>query len=326
MSQILSQDEVNALLGAVAEGTVKAGEGGAAGPGGAVRTLDLTRQERNVRGLPGLEMVGERFARALRTSGGSWFGAVPNVKVRGLELVRADGFTAALNPPHALAVFRLTPLRGHGVLVIPPSLLAALIQVSFGGSAARATPLPDRERSAIELKIVERAATRILHDFEEAWAPVEALTTTPVRIETNPQRAQIAAAQELLLQIDVQIEIPAGEAVVLTIAVPNGALDPLQEKLAGAASDDDSGASAVDPEWTARLRRALVAAEVEVSAELGSQEVPLNRVLAFKAGDLISLTTGRDGPVVVRVEGHERFVGTPGVAGGNNAVRITARG
>jgi flagellar motor switch protein FliM len=269
--------------------------------------------------------VGERLARALRTTGGSWFGAVPNVKVRGLELVRADGLMGALNPSHTLAVFRLAPLRGHGLLVVPSSLLAALIQVSFGGSPARTTPLPDRERSAIELRIVERVATRILHDFEEAWAPFEALTTTPVRIETNPQRAQVATAQDLLLQIDVQIEIPAGEAVVLTIVVPNGSLDPLQEKLAGATSDDDAAPS-VDPEWTARLRRALVAAEVEVSAELGSSEVPLNRVLAFKAGDLVPLTTGRDGPVVVRVEGCERFVGAPGVAGGHNAVRITARG
>ncbi len=325
MSQILSQDEVNALLGAVAEGTVKAGEGGP-GAAGAVRTLDLTRQERNVRGLPGLEMVGERLVRALRTTGGTWFGQVPNAKVRALELVRADGFAAALNPPHALAVFRLAPLRGHGLLVVPPSLLAAMLQVSFGGSAARATPLPDRERSAIELRIVERIATRILHDFEEAWAPVETLTTTPLRIETNPHRATIAAAQDLLLQIDLQLEIPGGEAVVLTLAVPNATLDPLQEKLAGAAADDDGDAPAIDPEWTARLRRALVAAEVEVSAELGAQELPLNRVLAFKVGDLIPLGTGRDGPVVLRVEGYERFVGTPGVAGGYNAVRVTARG
>jgi len=324
MSQILSQDEVNALLGAVAEGTVKAGEGAAA-PAGAVRTVDLTRQERNVRGLPGLETVGERFGRALRTTGASWFGAVPNVKVRGMELVRADGFMAALNPPHALAVFRLTPLRGHGLLVVPPSLLAALIQVSFGGSPARATPLPDRERSAIELRILERSAARILHDFEEAWTPFEAFTTTPLRIETNPQRAQIAPAQEMVLQIDVQIEIPGGEAVVLTVAVPHASLDPLQEQLAGSSSDDDA-APAVDPEWTARLRRALVAAEVEVSAELGAIEVPLNRVLGFKPGDLLSLSTGRDGPVVVRVEGCEHFVGAPGVAGGHNAVRLTARG
>ena len=323
MSQILSQDEVNALLGAVAEGTVKAGEGGGA-PAGAVRTIDLTRQERSVRGLPGLETVGERFGRALRATGGTWFGAVPNVKVRGLELVRADGLMGALNSTQALALFRLTPLRGHGLLVMPPSLLAALLQVSFGGSPARATPLADRERSPIELRILERAATRILRDFEEAWAPFEALTTTPLRIETNLQRAQIAPAQEAVLQIDVQIEIPGGEAVVLTVAIPHAALDPLQEKLAG--SSDDDAPPAVDPEWTARLRRALVAAEVEVSAELGAIEVPLNRVLGFKAGDLLSLSTGRDGPVVVRVEGCERFVGAPGVAGGHNAVRITARG
>jgi flagellar motor switch protein FliM len=323
MSQILSQDEVNALLGAVAEGTVKAGDG-TPGPSGAIRTLDLTRQDRSVRGLAGLELVAERFARALRATCGTWFGQVPAVSVRGLELTRADAFMAALPPGAGLQVFKLTPLRGQGLLVVPPPMLAALLHLLFGGSPARIAPLPERERSPIELQLMERVMARILADLRDAWAPVEAIAFAPVRLETNPQRAAVTAAQELLLQCDVQVEVPGGgDPVVVSVAIPNGALDAVQGKLAGGPEGDAGDTAAPDPAWTARLRQAVLAAEVDVSADLGSHDVPLARVLELKVGDVIGLATGREGPVVVRVEGQERFVGAPGVAAGHNAVRVT---
>ena len=57
MSDILSQDEVNALLRGVADGAIPAGDE-PGGVRGGVRTLDLTNQEVTLRGrLPGLERV-----------------------------------------------------------------------------------------------------------------------------------------------------------------------------------------------------------------------------------------------------------------------------
>jgi len=40
---------------------------------------------------------------------------------------------------------------------------------------------------------------------------------------------------------------------------------------------------------------------------------------------VLPLRTGREGPVLVRVEGRPRFLAAPGVQGGSNAVRVTAR-
>jgi len=40
---------------------------------------------------------------------------------------------------------------------------------------------------------------------------------------------------------------------------------------------------------------------------------------------VIPLRTGREGPVLVRVEGRPRFLAAPGVLAGSNAVRVTAR-
>ena len=64
---------------------------------------------------------------------------------------------------------------------------------------------------------------------------------------------------------------------------------------------------------------------VEVAVELGTARMALSRLLELRTGDLLSLATGRDGPIVVRVAGAPHFAGAPGVQGGNNAGRITGR-
>jgi flagellar motor switch protein FliM len=76
--------------------------------------------------------------------------------------------------------------------------------------------------------------------------------------------------------------------------------------------------------WSERLRALLDDTDLEVAAELGRARLRVREVLALARGDVITLGAGREGPVVVRVEGRALFLGAPGVAGSSNAVRITS--
>ena len=67
-SDLLSQDEIDALLHGVDSGEVETGADEVLDPT-EVRGYDFASQDRIVRGrLPTLEMINERFARYLRTS------------------------------------------------------------------------------------------------------------------------------------------------------------------------------------------------------------------------------------------------------------------
>ncbi|RME32654.1 MAG: flagellar motor switch protein FliM, partial [Gammaproteobacteria bacterium] len=67
-SDILSQDEIDALLSGVDEGEVETESSAEEAPEG-VRPYDFSSQDRIVRGrMPTLEMVNERFARNFRIS------------------------------------------------------------------------------------------------------------------------------------------------------------------------------------------------------------------------------------------------------------------
>jgi len=324
MSDILSQDEVDALLRGVTDGTVPAGgDAPAADEPVGVRTVNLTNQERSLRGrLPGLELVNDRFARNLRSTLGTFFGAVPNVTVGGVELMKLGTFMDRLPRPVSLQLFRLSPLRGQGLLVVTPPLVAALLQVFFGGSPGRHTPLPAREFSPIELRVLERLGTRVLADLRDAWRPVHPLECAWVAAESNPLFAAICGLGDLVMTLEMRIGIEGGEEMPLSLCLPNAALDPIRPLLSQIKVSHDED-PARESAWRERLREALAATEVEVVAELGTRTMAMRHVLALAVGDVIALGTGREGPVLLKVEGRARFVGAPGVSGGANAVRVT---
>jgi flagellar motor switch protein FliM len=321
MSQILSPEEVNALLKGVADGEI--GAGGAGSPPRGVRMVDLTSQERNLRGrLPGLELVLDRFVRALRPSLGAFFGRIPDVTVNALEVVKLGRLTERLTRPMSLQLFRMLPLRGHGMVVLREPLVGTLLQVFFGGSLARKAPVADRELSAIEQRALERFGTRVLADLREAWRPIAELDLALLRSETNPAFASIAGPQDLIVQLDLRVVAAGAEEATLSICIPNASLEPLRTRLQATPGEANEPPAAA---WGERLRTVLADAELEVAAELGTRRMSVREVVALAPGDVIPLGTGREGPVVVRVEGRPRFVGAPGMSGGSNAVRVTAR-
>jgi flagellar motor switch protein FliM len=320
VSRILSEEEVDALLRGVAEGALSTG--GAHRARG-VQTLDLTSQERNLRGrLPGLELVVDRFVRGLRASLGTLLGRLPDLHLNGLELLRFARVTAGLPHPVALQLFRMAPLRGQGLLVVSPPLASLLLQVFFGGAPGRKAPPAARDFSAIEQRVLERLGTRVLHDLRDAFRPLATVDFGGLRCETNPLFAAIAAPQDLVVLLDLSVELEGAEGARLALCIPNAALDPLRHRLqAGVSGEGETpGAGFGD-----RLRATLAAVELELAAELGTHRMRLRDVLGLRAGDVIPLRTGREGPVLVRVEGRARFLAAPGMQGSSNAVRITAR-
>ncbi len=321
MGEILSQDEVTALLQAVDDDGLPGGGQPGAAHHSAVRTLDLTNLQWSVDGrLPGVKPVVDRFARSLRTSLATFFGQIPNVTARPTQMVKYGAIVESLVQPVSLQLFRMAPLRGQGMLMVTPPLVGSLLQAFFGGDPSRKTPVPTREFSAIEVRVLERFGARVLQDLREAWSPLETVECTLQRFETNPRFAGIAGAQDPVLVIAFGVEFEGCEDGSITVYIPNTTLDPVRARLQ-TAGDAERLPDAV---WSERLRAALADAQVEVSAELGSHRMTMREVLGLAVGDVVPLGTGREGPVVVRVAGRSRFLAAPGLANGHNAVRVTA--
>src|SRR5258708_3445090 len=204
MSQVLTQSEVDALLSAVAEGSVDVtgapGEpaAGAVGPSwgdsaptstdAEVVTYDLTNQDRVIRGrMPTLDIIYERFIRLYRMSLSNSLRKIATISIISTDLLKFGEFVNTLPIPSCMCIMRFESLRGPALLVFESKLAYALVDSFFGGTDRPYTKIEGKEFTRIELSIMKKVMHLAIRDLEEAWAPVHKSEITFLRTEVNPQ-------------------------------------------------------------------------------------------------------------------------------------------
>lgn len=321
MSEILSQDEVDALLKGVSDGAAPQ-EGSDQQPSG-VHSCDLTSQDRALYGrMPGLDRVLDSFLRALRPSLEGLLGELGGVILGNVELARYGAWLRRLAVPLSVHMFRLSPLNYNGLVVLSPQLASVALEVAFGGKVRRQAVIEGREYSAIETRVLQRFVTRVLMDFQEAWEPIERLECAIVRSESNPVHAPVATDDAVALIAEFRVLLEADEGLTLTLCIPYAALDPVRSKLAG---EFGMLTARRGESWARQLASQINDVRLEIKAELGSCRLSMRDVLALKSGDVVTLETRKDEPILVHVEALAKFHGVPGVARDGNAVRILGR-
>ena len=150
-NDVLSQDEIDALLHGVDSGAVKTEP--VAAPGEA-RQYDFTNQVRIVRGrMPTLEMINERFARLFRTSLFNMLRRTPEVAVAPVKMQKFSEYVHSLHVPTSLNLVKILPLRGTALVVIDPKLVFATVDNFFGGNG-RFAKIEGREFTATESRVI----------------------------------------------------------------------------------------------------------------------------------------------------------------------------
>jgi flagellar motor switch protein FliM len=316
MQDLLSQDEIDALLQGVDSGAVDTGPPPAAP--GEVRNYDFTSQDRIVRGrLPTLEMINERFARLFRISLFNMLRRSPELSVVGIEMSKFGEYTHSLFVPTSLNLVRIKPLRGTALFIIEPKLVFSVVDNFFGGNGRTAAKIEGREFTPTEQRVIQLLIRQAFADLMEAWAPVMSLHFEYMSSEVNPHFANIVSPTEIVVVSRFHIELDGGGGD-LHVTLPYSMLEPIREQLdAGVQSDRMER----DERWSRSLREQLREAEVDVDSELVNTRISLRQLMNLKPGDIIPVNLPRH--VDVCVERLPVFRGTVGVANGHNAVRIT---
>ena len=170
VSDLLSQDEIDALLHGVDSGAVNTEPEPLPGE---ARQYDLSSQDRIIRGrMPTLEMVNERFARLWRIGLFNLIRRSADLSVRGIDLVKFNEYMHSLYVPTNLNLIRFKPLRGTGLIVFEPTLVFTVVDNFFGGDGRFHTRIEGREFTATEMRVIQLMLKQTFADLKEAWAPV----------------------------------------------------------------------------------------------------------------------------------------------------------
>lgn len=320
MSQVLSQEEVDALLRGVTDGEIET-ETDQALDDPDIVPYDLTSQERIIRGrMPTLDIINQRFARLFRSSISALLRKVADVTTVSTDTVKFAEFIKSLPVPASLHIFRMEPLRGFALLVAESKLVFSLVDNFFGGGSASSFKIEGRDFTAIEQKMIKKVVLTALQDWEKAWVPVHAVQVSFVRSEINPQFAAIVPTTDVVVVILFEIEMENVSGTI-TICLPYSTIEPIITKLrAGFQSDQLE----VDQTWVKRLREKLQNAEVELVVELGKTTISANELINLNNGDIIQLDKDVTDELLLRVEGVPKYKTLPGVSRGNKAVQVTS--
>lgn len=317
MNEVLSQDEIDALLDGVDSGHVQTEAGTA--PTGVVQTYDFAQQDRIVRGrLPTLEMINDRFARYFRTKLFNVLRKTCEVSVEAVSMVKFSEYVRSLMVPSNLNLTRVQPLRGTALTVFEPNLVFCIIDNFFGGDGRYQSPIEGRDFTPTEHRVIQIVLAEVFAALTEAWAPVLKLKFEFVNSEINPQFANIVSPTETVVVSRFHVGLEGGGGQI-HLTMPYAMVEPIRDVLdAGVQSDRVER----DERWTQSLHDEVLDANVEITALLGEASLPIRDFMALRPGDV--LTLARPDHVTVYAEDIPVFRGRFGSHGGNKAISFEA--
>jgi flagellar motor switch protein FliM len=317
MEEILSQDEVDALLKGISEGEVETEK---VEEISGVRAYDFTAQEKIVRGrMPSLDIANERLARNFRLSLSAAIRRMVDVTNVNVTITKFYDFMRGVPFPSSINIFKMEPLRGFGLLVFDAPMIFSLIEFFFGGTGKGYYKPEGREFTPIEQKIIHKVVMMFFSDMEEAWKPIYPVLPTYVRAEMNPQFVTIVTPVDVVIKVEFVLEIEGKQCRAL-LCIPYGTVEPIKDKLYSAFSADRDE---LDIKWLERLKERLKEIPVVLTGKLGNARLTVQEVLELKVSDVVILDRRMDEDIDILVEGAPKFEGKFGIYKGSYSLKIT---
>ena len=283
VNEMLSQDEVDALLKGVLG---EAEDDGAQQEDRAIRTYDIGKQQRIVRGrMPTLEMINERFARMLRIGFFNFMRRSAEISVSPVKVLKYSEFVRNLVVPANLNLVRFKPLRGTALFIFDPDLVSLIVDNLFGGDGRFNMRAEGRDFTPTEQRVIHRLLDVVLGEYKKSWDPVHPIELEYIRSETNPEFANVATPTEVVVVTTFSVEL--GEGVGdFHVCMPYAMIEPIRDLLTSSMQGERLD---VDDRWLRLMTQQVQDAQVELVTSLGDATVTLREVMEMKVGDIIPL-------------------------------------
>jgi len=318
VKDLLSQDEIDALLNGVDGGDSDSGAASEPEPqeDGDVRPYDLASNERIVRGrMPTLELINERFARLARNSVFSMLRSAADVGVENLQVLKYGDYIHTLYVPSSMCVMRVSPLKGSALFILDAKLVYKLVDSFFGGDGRHAK-IEGRDFTPTENRLVFKLLESFFEDLEEAWKPIMPLEFSRIGHEVNPSMANMISPTDVVVVCTFQVDLENGTGE-FHLVYPYSMLEPVRDLLV---SGFQPAEDQKDERWQRSMRRDILMANMPLELSVAERNVTLRDVVDLAVGDVIPV----DIPDVLTLKASKvpLFTCKMGTSRGNLAVKI----
>ena len=277
----------------------------------------MATQERIVRGrMPTMEIINERFARLFRIALYNFIHRSSEVSVGPVKVVKFSEFIRNLPVPANLNLVSVKPLRGTALFIFDPNLVFMVVDSLFGGDGRFHTRVEGREFTQTEHRIIQKLLEVLFETYTKSWESVQKLEFEFQRSEVNPQFANIATPNEVVVVTTFEVEF-TGVGGSIHICMPYAMIEPIRELLYSTMQGDHVIA---DKRWLHMLAKQIQSADIELTAVLGHANVTLDDVLKMRNNDIIPLEVPEN--VNVMVDGVPVMECKYGVANTHYALKV----
>ena len=287
-TNLLSPEELDALAAGIQDGSIESDTG----VNTSARALkhDLTNEDSSLGvNVGAVDMINERFVRQFRLGLLEVLRTTPKVNMANVEIMKFGDYIKDLSPPLAVNTIRLNPLRGYSMVVIEPSVIFASLDNFFGGFGRGIDGLPPgRLFTPTESSIIKIMLNVLFGSLQEAWAPIMQIKCEHVGSEINPQFAQIADENDLVVVSRFASELGQDVTGNIDLIYPYSSLKPIRDLLRGRVQTGD-GNDASDKVWSSELQSAALDAELEVKVTLSYIETTIAQFEEMREDDIIYL-------------------------------------
>jgi flagellar motor switch protein FliM len=316
---VLSQNEIDALLAALSSGEMDAEELKKEDTQKKVRSYDFKRAVRFSKDhIRSLTRIHENFARLLTTYFSAQLRTFVQINVVQVEQLPYDEFIRSIPKMTILNIFEAEPLEGRMVLEVHPNVAFAMLDRLLGGGGT--APNKIGSLTEIETIIMEKIFSRALETLQEAWKTIIDVQPRLEALETNPQFMQIVSPNETIALISLSTKI--GDTTgMINLCIPHVVIEPIMPRLSvhhWFVSQKKTRA----PEEQHLLEQRINKAKLPIIAELGSSRISVQEFLNLSVGDVIALHKPTDEGLEVKVGDKVKFIASPGTVRDKMAIQI----
>ncbi len=286
--QIITQDEMDALLSGVTEGDVQA-ETGVPAPKGEVVEYDFVHPRHQLESsLPVLDVINEKMAKQLGPALSLVIHKPMTVTVSGVETLRYSDYSSALTQGMSLNRIRLNPLPGSAMLNIDANIVLIMVDYFFGGAGKIPEGPMMRDYTGTELRIIDRVLEVCYRAISDAWSEVYGLSPEFMRRESSLRATNPANPDDVLVTCKFNIETEAGNGE-FHLAMPYSMLEPIRPLLVSSIERHPKD----DGEWARAFSERVLDANIDLQGVFARSEISLGELLNLNDGDLIPVGQSR---------------------------------
>ncbi len=319
MAEILSQNEIDALLSALSSGDIEPSELEKEEENLKIKNYDFKRPQKFSKDLiRTLELVHDNYARIISNYLTAQLRTNVKVKIESVEQITYEEFIHSVPSSTVLTLFTMQPLSGQIILETNEEFVLRIYDVLAGGDGFKKPKL--KELTEIEKNIIKHTAQGLISSMKLAWEDVLEVDPVMESMETNPALNQTLAPNEPVALITFSVEM-FQTSIFINICIPYLSIENVLEDLVVKywSSERDEEQLKLSRE---KLNKNLRKVDVDLKAVLGNTVISVNDFLTLELGDVIALDRIWDEPIDIYVEEQLTFVAQPGLKGKNKAVQI----